>query len=130
MIRPQHDHLEGGFQHREPRFGRIHCEPKVARNVGEIQQLAAPGRQRAQETLKRDQVPNLAQRADVALKVSLNVTGMPERDIAIGFGNQFRISAAQEALPQIRPRDALHHGMRLRSFPRQRIERPSELLAL
>ena len=43
---------------------------------------------------KRDQVANLAQRADVALKISLNVTGMPEGDVPIGFRDKFRVPAA------------------------------------
>ena len=104
MVRPQHDDLEGRLKHGEPRFSRVHRDTKVVRNVGEIEQLAGPGRECAQETLERDQVPNLAERSDVALQVGLNVAGMPQRDVAIGVSDKFRIFAAQEAPPKIRRR--------------------------
>jgi hypothetical protein len=46
--RPQYDDLESGLKHAGPRYVGVHRGPKVARNVGDVRQLADPCRFRRQ----------------------------------------------------------------------------------
>jgi hypothetical protein len=78
MVGPQDNHLEGGLKDREPGLRCVHRDSEIARKVGETEQLAVPRRQRLEEALEGSQIPHLAQRPHVALKIRLNIVPLAQ----------------------------------------------------
>ena len=66
-VRAEHDHLICRFEHGQPSLDRVDRDPDVPRDVREVQELSAPGRQDFQEAPESCEIPNLTQGAYVSL---------------------------------------------------------------
>ena len=120
-VRAEHDHLVRRFEHRQPGLDRVDRDPDVPCDVGEIQELSAPGCQDLQEALESREIPDLPEGANISLEIGLDVTAMPQGDIALGMREGLRVSASQKRLPE-RPVGEAPGGSRggcAYRFPRQ-----------
>ena len=67
-VRTEHDQLIRRFGHRQPSLDRVDHDPDVPRDIGEVQELSAPGGEDFQEALVSREIPDLPEGAYVSLR--------------------------------------------------------------
>lgn len=113
-IGSEYDHLVGGFQHRQPGLDRVHGNTEVPGQIGQVEELRGARRQGPEKALELSQIAYLAEGTYISLQVGLDVSGMPEGDVASGVCDQLRVAAPQEVPPDIpirSPRTARVSGL-------------------